>query len=184
MILIFAAIFSIAMGILIFIDYIYDKNLSTFVLFLFISTVLLIISYFLVFFDGNASINKIVNSVINKIVNSVLYSFIIVYFLYKSYGYYSTMGVTNNNIPLGVTSGSSTSDSKIGGLIKELNEKLTKLGGMLSNKKTKKIDIEKNIKSLRQLQQLLPQKEQSNINEQINTLIGNLENFKDLKLTK
>ena len=71
-----------------------------------------------------------------------------------------------------------------GGLIRELNEKLTKLGGMLSNKKTNKNDIQKNIESLRQLQQLLPKDDKNSINSQIDTLIGNLENFKDLKMSK
>ena len=170
---IFGLIFLITMGILMIIDVKYDKKLSTFVLVCITSAVLLTISYYLVLFDVNASINKIINS--------VLYSFIIVYFLYKSYGYYGTKKTTTP-IHVGVTSTNKSTSIFTGGLIKELNEKLTKLGGMLSNKKTKKIDIEKNIKSLKQLEQLLPQEEQSNINKQINTLIGNLENFKDFKL--
>ena len=125
------------------------------------------------------------NALVNNIIISVLIPFIIVYFGYTSYNYYKNMGSSSDNIPMVLPVDEKKDSIRVtGGLIKELNEKLTTLGGMLSNKKTKKIDIQKNIESLRQLQQLLPQNEQKSINNQIDTLIDNLENFKDYKMSK
>ena len=175
-------------------------NLEPIVNSIFCCSIILIVIYILLIANDNTSINNIINS--------VLIPFIIVYFVYTSYNYYKNMGSSSDKIlmksgntsneldkpsnesgnirtPLLFSNGLQDDQQKFtGGLIRELNEKLTKLGGMLRNKKTNKNDIQKNIESLRQLQQLLPKDDKNIINSQIDTLIGNLENFKDLKMSK
>ena len=69
-------------------------------------------------------------------------------------------------------------------LMEELNNQLAQLGGLLNNKKTQKTEIEKSIIALKKLQKLLPEENKETINNQLNTVIGNLENFKEYKIKK
>ena len=69
-------------------------------------------------------------------------------------------------------------------LMEELNNQLAQLGGLLKNKKTQKTEIEKSISALKELQKLLPEENKKTINNQLNTVIGNLENFKEYKTKK
>ena len=185
-----------------------SMNLEPIVNSIFCCSIILIVIYILLIANDNTSINNIINSVLIPFI--IVYFGYTSYNYYKNMGSSSdnipmtlhlesgnTSGITSNeldkpsiesgniHIPLLFSNGLQDDQQKFtGGLIRELNEKLTKLGGMLSNKKTNKNDIQKNIESLRQLQQLLPKDDKNSINSQIDTLIGNLENFKDLKMSK
>lgn len=173
----------------------FDMNLNRYLKLIFLALIIVSSCYFSIKIIGKTLNTTQKEPLILRITYSVLYCMMIIYginILYdelknreniestqSTQSTKSTQSKENkNDIPIIIPN----NPNQLGGIIKELNEKLTKLGGMLNNKKITKNEIEKNIQSLKQLQEILSNNEKHKIDYEIKNLINNLEDFNDFKL--